>query len=367
MRHEHNKSFKIISLFFLLICSLLLSLLLCELALRILVHTGQNIDLGDIVRDERSLLYRYDPLLGWFPQESSKIYIRHNAMGFRDIDHSDKKEKKRIIFLGDSFVWGYDCPCYIITADTCLCVKKDIDPVCYNIPLKGRFVEQLRPLLPGFELFNMGVSGYGTDQEFLLLKKFTPIVQPDAVVLLYEEGDDTYENVNNLVYGGYYKPYFEMENGALVLKGVPVPRSLTYLLKANILFRHSYLFRFLFQKYQQLNVKYEQTQPAESPTRLIITEMYSYLKKRQISFLIGFIEKDDAMWDFCRDLGVPCVDLIFNDRGTELRFQDHGYHWTEKGHSEAAKRILEKLYEYKMIDTSAENVGTESYFSELPR
>ena len=65
--------------------------------------------------DERNLTYRYDPELGWFPIANSKkgftgsrtIHIEHNSRGFRDVEHV-VGAKPRIIFLGDSFVWGYD-------------------------------------------------------------------------------------------------------------------------------------------------------------------------------------------------------------------------------------------------------------------
>src|SRR5215470_14385830 len=65
--------------------------------------------------DERSLSYRYDAELGWFPipngsnrfMGSRPITVQHNGDGFRDPPHGPK-QKKRIAFVGDSFVWGYD-------------------------------------------------------------------------------------------------------------------------------------------------------------------------------------------------------------------------------------------------------------------
>jgi len=88
--------------------SLIILIVGAEIVARILIPE-------DYVLDEMNLTYRYDTELGWFPRENSEktvkgsriIHVKHNKNGFRDIDHGPKT-KKRIAFLGDSFVWGYD-------------------------------------------------------------------------------------------------------------------------------------------------------------------------------------------------------------------------------------------------------------------
>src|SRR6266508_4570513 len=103
---------------------------------------------------ERTLLYAHDAELGWFsvPNSESRftgtrtVSVRHNSLGLRDIEQ-DRAPKPTILFVGDSFVWGYDAE-----ADE-------------------RFTELLRPAMPDFRIVNAGVSGYGTDQEFLLLRR----------------------------------------------------------------------------------------------------------------------------------------------------------------------------------------------------
>src|SRR5438128_4636037 len=65
--------------------------------------------------DERSLTYRYDPELGWFPKTnttrrftgSRTVTMHHNSKGFRDSEPI-QSNKPAIIFLGDSLVWGFD-------------------------------------------------------------------------------------------------------------------------------------------------------------------------------------------------------------------------------------------------------------------
>ena len=116
--------------------------------------------------DERNLAYRYDERLGWFPKEgtttsfkgSRRISVAHNRRGFRDIEHQ-VGDASRILFLGDSFVWGYD------------------------VEQSERFTERLRTGFPDWPIYNLGISGYGTDQAFLLLIDQFDFYRPDIVFL----------------------------------------------------------------------------------------------------------------------------------------------------------------------------------------
>src|SRR5215471_1346511 len=66
-------------------------------------------------RDEKTLLYRYDEQLGWFPKANSHgtftasrtITISHNSDGFRGPEFA-ATTKPALVVLGDSFVWGFD-------------------------------------------------------------------------------------------------------------------------------------------------------------------------------------------------------------------------------------------------------------------
>lgn len=178
-------------------------ILLAEIFARILIP--------DLVKkDERNIIYKYDNELGWSPIEnlstqfegSRLINVSNNQFGFRDINHGIKN-KKRIAFLDDSFVWGYD-------------VEQD-----------ERFTKKLQTLLPNWEIFNMGISGYGTDQELLLLQKWFDHIQPDIVFLCFTP-NDWKDNIANSRYGGYFKPYYEYIDFKLIKKGTPVPKGLNY-------------------------------------------------------------------------------------------------------------------------------------------
>ncbi|MGE0287705.1 MAG: SGNH/GDSL hydrolase family protein [Bradyrhizobium sp.] len=158
---------------------------------------------------ERSLAYDYDPELGWMPQPGSASTIetfrtthyRHNSLGLRD-EEFKLDAKPTIMFLGDSFVWGLDSEA------------------------EERFSDLLKPRNPDYKILAAGVSGYGTDQEYLLLQKLWPKVKPAVVVLIFCGDNDRLDNVTSHRYDHYQKPYFATQpDGTLVLRGQPVPRS----------------------------------------------------------------------------------------------------------------------------------------------
>jgi len=66
-----------------------------------------------------------------------------------------------ILFLGDSFTYGYDAE-----ADE-------------------RFSDLLQEALPQYGMVNAGVSGYGTDQQFLLMNRLWKEIHPKYVVLTF--------------------------------------------------------------------------------------------------------------------------------------------------------------------------------------
>jgi hypothetical protein len=99
---------------------------------------------------ERSLTYQYDAELGWAPTPNSSstittartIHVQHNSLGFRDIEFKHDALPV-ILFIGDSFVWGVDAEA------------------------GERFTDLLRDRNSNVAIVNAGVSGYGTDQEYL--------------------------------------------------------------------------------------------------------------------------------------------------------------------------------------------------------
>jgi hypothetical protein len=147
-------------------------------------------------------LVAIDPELGWTLRENVshvasdepwQADLATNALGFRDFNHPEKAlGVTRVAVLGDSFVFGSG-------------VKQD-EPV----------TRRLAALLgPAFEVINLGVPGYGTDQALLTLRRWGRRLSPD-VVLLGFFWNDVMENTSAEMYS-MKKPRFVLEGNSLAL------------------------------------------------------------------------------------------------------------------------------------------------------
>src|SRR5262249_54310760 len=85
------------------------ALAVCRLVLRCLNSEMLRFDV-----DERGAIYQYDAELGWLGDPNttkpfamqSQHSATHNSAGLRDTELTEDG-RPRILFLGDSFVWGY--------------------------------------------------------------------------------------------------------------------------------------------------------------------------------------------------------------------------------------------------------------------
>ena len=187
-----------------LLVSLILVAVLGEAGLRIASYKHGRLSLANFTQ--------YDPLLGWriapnvywrvvTEDYSTTLQFGPKALRGRDIPYAKPAGVSRILVLGDSMVDGF------------------------SVPLEDRVSEVLAARLgPGSEVVNLGVSGYSTDQEMLMLESEGWKYRPDLVVLfLYY--NDIWMNGQPLLARATFKPVFELDAaGNLVLKGVPVPK-----------------------------------------------------------------------------------------------------------------------------------------------
>lgn len=266
---------------------------------------------------ERSLSYRYDAELGWMPVAGSHaevtnartIHVVHNSLGLRD-DEFVLDDQPTIMFLGDSFVWGLDAEA------------------------NERFSELLKPRMTGYKILAAGVSGYGTDQEYLLLKKLWPKVKPAVVVLIFCTDNDRGDNSTNIRYEGYQKPYFATAaDGSLVLQGQPVPKSRLQAIKEDWLVRHSWLARLADAVYLKLRhpVLY-----VPDPTERLVDKIREFVETNGAKFLVG-VETTDA--GLIRHLKAEHIPFVTFDGAAAYRGAKAGGHWTPAGHRFVADRL----------------------------
>lgn len=196
-------------------------LLLLEVAVRLFLPAPIDLlQLNEFVESERGKFAQYDQTLGWvgkpavtddFQWVDTSHHVSQNRFGFRGTEYEQaKSDKRRILVLGDSFVWGFG-------------VQND-----------EIFTSALEKASAGtVEVVNCGVSGYGNDQEYLYWKEHGYKWRPDEVVLVITPYTDIVDNLFDKRYG-YAKPRFLPVVAAdapagkpptLKLTNVPVPRS----------------------------------------------------------------------------------------------------------------------------------------------
>ncbi len=163
-------------------------------------------------------VYEHHPVVGFrfipgvkarLPHEGGGYLVRTNSTGFRD-DREFAAARtpgvKRVLVFGDSFTAGE------------------------GVSNGKRWTDELERLIPGVEFYNFGLPATGTDQHYLICREFARGIEHDLLLIaVYVENirrvgskyrwfqDDRGRRVL------YAKPYFELEDGKLALRGVPVP------------------------------------------------------------------------------------------------------------------------------------------------
>jgi hypothetical protein len=151
---------------------LLVSVLLCLVGLELFLRAGiveptfgYPFGMNFRIVLDRDVLYRV------VPHSSSDI----NSHGYRDAEFPRRKgDTKRVLFLGDSFVMG-------LTSSAERTIPNELE----------------RLLGEDYEVFNMGVYGYGPDQSLRQLLDDGLSLDPDVVILaLFPSNDfnDIYKN-----------------------------------------------------------------------------------------------------------------------------------------------------------------------------
>jgi lysophospholipase L1-like esterase len=151
----------------------------------------------------------YDAELGWVSAPNVFVadmygpgrYLRTNDRGFRNdhkIEDTSASGPRRVVCSGDSFTYGYG-----VGNDQTWCAR-------------------LAAITPCLETVNLGQGGYGVDQSYLRYKRDARSLQHDLHLLAFITGDFTRMQGDNLF--GYGKPVLKLEEGALRIANVPVPR-----------------------------------------------------------------------------------------------------------------------------------------------
>jgi hypothetical protein len=159
---------------------------------------------NDHLREGKAVLAglaTYDPLLGWRLRSDLRLDgVQTNSLGMRarvEFPLDPPTGRRRLLMVGDSYTFGSGVR---------------------NEETFGQVLADRH--LPGWDVLNLAVPGYGTDQQVLSFEHVGLRYRPDVVLLGFFVRD---YHRNLLRFRGYSKPRFEFdEAGELRLVGSPV-------------------------------------------------------------------------------------------------------------------------------------------------
>lgn len=167
-------------------------------------HVGQP-DLQEILSKNSTDWLRADADLGWVCQQKEQLHFpsppregvlyQINEEGFRmpfDLKDTVPKEQKKILLLGDSFMFGI----YLNEAET--------------------ITAQLQKTKGSeYTFYTIAIPAWGMDQMYLAYQKYVDLIQPDQVVLAFID-DDLMRSLEILFHGCGRKPCLKIEDNQLV-------------------------------------------------------------------------------------------------------------------------------------------------------
>ncbi|MGK0366843.1 MAG: hypothetical protein ACI85O_003921 [Saprospiraceae bacterium] len=267
------------------------------------------------------------------------VNIKYDSNGFKAFGNL-KSKKKKVFFIGDSYT------------------------ACIEVSNKKSFYNLLKDSID-IEVFAYGHAGFGTLQEYMILKKYLPIIKPDIVV--WETcSNDFIDNYAPLELESGYKvgerrPYLTLDDEIVYERPVTMMKKLS---------EHSSFCRFLDEKWKNISYEYlnKDKRVAEYWIGEIKDKYPPYAQSIQITNLVfdkvkNELPKETLLIGFSADTYEPQTSdfkAIFNSHGfefltkpagivyqakisKEVVHSSDGYHWNEKGHELIAKGLLETL------------------------
>lgn len=173
----------------LLLISTIVILAVCEVLIRVILPQINDHD----------TMFQFEKELGWefIPNKKGEIVyeggirltVEVNEDGFRDTPFGEKNEDAKIMVLGDSFVSNI------------------------SVTEEEVFTKLIEDQLTDTSVYNLGVNGYGQVQEYIVLKKWLPKIQPDIVVVLIYLRNDFSDNMGKFSWL-YPRPTVAFDAGA---------------------------------------------------------------------------------------------------------------------------------------------------------
>lgn len=302
----------------------------------------------------------YHPTRGWtlkpdikeLPVFDKKI-LNSNSKGLRgktEYSYERAAGKQRIVVLGDSFTFGEE-------------VSDD-----------ETYAHDLQASLPGTEVLNSGVQGYGHDQMLMYLKEEGVKYHPDVVILGFAYLD-IYRNIESFF--AYAKPRFELASEGLQLTNVPVPTPEHFLAEEPFRPKALDLMVILCEKLRWSLGTNEVE--AREVTKMLLDQIAATTRSIGATPVFVYLpvyeeiqplpkssypltassppveDREKYFNDLCQERGVPCLFLRsrFHEEVQKGANFNAAGHWNAQAHDLAAQEIKAFLLRRNLIQTGS--------------
>lgn len=281
---------------------------------------------------DKPSLFVHNPQTGWIhpaltTMEHYGESVTSNRFGLRGAEIGEKN-KPRVLFLGDSFTWGWG-------------IGKNED----------RYTDRLQQQFSDYEFINAGITSFSVLQEYLLLKEYFDEIKPDYLVIQIFSNDFP-ENIT--AEGIYPRPHFDFRDD-FSIKNYPSPKVSGGWIKKSIIYlgEHTYFYRqiiiraFIFFMDKKIILEDEYQTPSESDLlegmKKALRLFFKFSEENHIPILVIFSSLDNQQREMIEKTSnnykITAINLdpAFNSANKEWR--DHTEHWTIYGHALVAEYL----------------------------
>jgi len=285
----------------------------------------------------------YHSRLGWIPSPGKfggSWVSNVNEFTFRSTGWDSSISDRPLLVVGDSFAFG--------------------DEVADDETWPS-YLEQLTSK----QVINAGVGAYGIDQAYLRAELLLRTYEPEVVILSFISDDINRTEYSYYPYGRGWKPYFDLSDGVLQLRNVPVPEShINDVVGASILRRalgYSYLSTRIFSKltphwWNRHKVDNRVHNDGEAISIELLKRLTTLARRQNSTFLavalatngrIGGNDRLQSLVSGARANGVTVLDLspdILDLQSEQLEgLFESGGHYSPRMNRKVAKRIASFL------------------------
>lgn len=298
---------------------------------------------------QRGKLFEPDAVLGWRVLPDLDL-VRRNADGepwriTTDADggrtpHRFRPDAKtRVLVIGDSFAFGE------------------------GVDVDARFDRRLEARRPELGIVNLGVMGYGTDQELLAARPFLDDLRPGDVLLVLTASNDLFDLLKRS-HSARNKPWAELGPDGPVFHAPQIGW-------LQQLRDRSYLFAWINARLEGDRTEFDADDLAASGRlyRALILSETEALRERGVRVVIAhhklrrpwrpdlFAALDGTFAVVCQVRGVDCIRLdpaLQREDGVERFLLDR--HWNAAGHQTVADELA-RYFEPSGSDPSSRRVA----------